>query len=314
MIALSGGRRQQWRCCCSSRRRDGAGWSPRRWITAFVPRRPARRSGRRAGGGCGVPHVALAGVLPDRSERTANLSRRGRATLRYRLLEEHARRDRRALGSSPRTMPTTSWRRWRCGWRAGRGCAGFPASGRGEGRMARPLLGWRRAELGRDRGGMRGAVPVEDPVERRRPVRPRSRAQGTGRGRLAGCRGRIAQRGGAGARPRRRSAGVVDGLAGERCRIGDGASARCAPTICPPSCAGDWSSSALRRIDPAAAPRAGGRGTRARSSGERRGRGRSAACATTSRRGANGAFGRLRRAARTGVATCRRHRRLFHCH
>lgn len=108
----------------------------------------------------GIDHSILAAPLPDRAGRTANLSARARA-LRYRLLEEHAA----AIGAqriatahhADDQLETLIMRLNR-----GAGVAGLAGVRAKGGRIVRPLLGWRRAELATIVAA-RGIVPVEDP-------------------------------------------------------------------------------------------------------------------------------------------------------
>lgn len=93
----------------------------------------------------GIAHATLTAPLPDRAGRTANLSARARA-LRYRLLEEHAA----ATGADwiatahhvDDQLETLIMRLNR-----GAGVAGLAGVRAKTGRVVRPLLGWRHAEL-----------------------------------------------------------------------------------------------------------------------------------------------------------------------
>lgn len=93
----------------------------------------------------GVPHAILRGDLPDRTGGTANLSARARA-LRYDLLERHAA----AVGArwivtahhADDQLETLVMRLNR-----GAGVRGLAGIRRRSGRVVRPLLQWRRAEL-----------------------------------------------------------------------------------------------------------------------------------------------------------------------
>lgn len=93
----------------------------------------------------GIAHTILTAPLPDRAGRTANLSARARA-LRYRLLEDHAD----AIGAGPIATAhhaddqaeTLIMRLNR-----GSGVAGLAGVRAKSGRIVRPLLGWRHAEL-----------------------------------------------------------------------------------------------------------------------------------------------------------------------
>ncbi|MDB5679908.1 tRNA lysidine(34) synthetase TilS [Sphingomonas bacterium] len=93
----------------------------------------------------GIDHAILRAPLPDRAGRTANLSARARA-LRYRLLERHAD----AIGAdliatahhADDQLETLIMRLNR-----GAGLAGLAGVRVRGGRIIRPLLGWRHAEL-----------------------------------------------------------------------------------------------------------------------------------------------------------------------
>jgi len=93
----------------------------------------------------GIDHAILVGNLPERAGKTANLSARARL-LRYRLLQHHAA----AVGATwiatghhgDDQLETLLMRLNR-----GAGLAGLAAIRRRSGRIIRPLLGWRRAEL-----------------------------------------------------------------------------------------------------------------------------------------------------------------------
>jgi tRNA(Ile)-lysidine synthase len=108
----------------------------------------------------GIDHSILVAPLPDRAGRTANVSARAR-TLRYRLLEEHAARigaQRIATAHHADDQLETLIMRLNRG--AGvAGLAGIRAKG---GRIVRPLLGWRRAELAAIVAAQ-GIVPIDDP-------------------------------------------------------------------------------------------------------------------------------------------------------
>lgn len=118
---------------------------------AFVARLCAAR---------GIEHATLTAPLPDRAGRTANLSARARA-LRYRLLEDHAAAtgaDHIATAHHADDQLETLVMRLNRG--AGvAGLAGVRARG---GRIVRPLLGWRRAELVALVADQ-GIVAVDDP-------------------------------------------------------------------------------------------------------------------------------------------------------
>ncbi|WP_293990392.1 tRNA lysidine(34) synthetase TilS [Sphingomonas sp.] len=93
----------------------------------------------------GIDHAILTAPLPDRAGRTANVSARARA-LRYRLLEYHAD----AIGAgviatahhADDQLETLIMRLNR-----GAGVAGLAGVRARVGRIIRPLLGWRHAEL-----------------------------------------------------------------------------------------------------------------------------------------------------------------------
>jgi tRNA(Ile)-lysidine synthase len=108
----------------------------------------------------GIPHAILTAPLPDRAGRTANLSARARA-LRYRLLEDHAE----AIGAdhiatahhADDQVETLIMRLNR-----GAGVAGLAGVRATSGRVIRPLLGWRHAELVA-LVAAQGIAPVDDP-------------------------------------------------------------------------------------------------------------------------------------------------------
>jgi tRNA(Ile)-lysidine synthase len=108
----------------------------------------------------GIDHAVLRGTLPERAGHTANLSARARA-LRYELLQAHAD----AVGAThiatahhADDQVETLIMRLNRGAGVG-GLAGVRAT---SGRVIRPLLGWRRAELGAIVAAA-GIDPVEDP-------------------------------------------------------------------------------------------------------------------------------------------------------
>ena len=107
-----------------------------------------------------IPHATLSAPLPDRTGRTANLSARARA-LRYRLLEAHADASRCAVIATAHhaddQLETVIMRLNR-----GAGVAGLAGVRARSGRVIRPLLGWRRAELAAIAADA-GLSPVEDP-------------------------------------------------------------------------------------------------------------------------------------------------------
>jgi len=108
----------------------------------------------------GIPHAILTAPLPDRAGRTANLSARARA-LRYRLLEEQAD----AIGAAhiatahhaDDQVETLVMRLNR-----GAGVAGLAGVRAKSGRIVRPLLGWRHAELVA-LCAAQGIAPIDDP-------------------------------------------------------------------------------------------------------------------------------------------------------
>lgn len=108
----------------------------------------------------GIAHAVLAGALPDRAGRTANLSARARA-LRYTLLEAEAARigaDHIATAHHADDQVETLAMRLN----RGAGLAGLAGARASNGRIVRPLLGWRKAEL----AGLvaaQGIEPVDDP-------------------------------------------------------------------------------------------------------------------------------------------------------
>ncbi|SFP90899.1 tRNA lysidine(34) synthetase TilS [Sphingomonas rubra] len=109
---------------------------------------------------CGIPHAILSGAMPRRVEQSANLSARARA-LRYRLLEEHAAAvGARWIVTAHHADDQLETMVMRLNRGAGiRGLAGVRAR---QGRVVRPLLGWRRAELAAI-VAVCGVVPVDDP-------------------------------------------------------------------------------------------------------------------------------------------------------
>lgn len=118
---------------------------------AFVARLAAAR---------GIAHLTLRGPLPARAGRTANLSARARA-MRYALLEgERVRVGADAIATAHHADDQLETMVMRLNRGAGiAGLAGVRAKG---GRIVRPLLGWRRAELAAIVAAA-GIVPVEDP-------------------------------------------------------------------------------------------------------------------------------------------------------
>ena len=108
----------------------------------------------------GIPHATLTAPLPDRAGRTANLSARARE-LRYRLLDEHA--DTIGAGHiatahhADDQVETLIMRLNR-----GAGVAGLAGVRARSGRIVRPLLGWRHAELVA-LCAAQGIVTIDDP-------------------------------------------------------------------------------------------------------------------------------------------------------
>jgi tRNA(Ile)-lysidine synthase len=108
----------------------------------------------------GIDHAVLRGALPERAGHTANLSARARA-LRYELLHTHAD----AVGATQIAtahhtddqVETLIMRLNR-----GAGVGGLAGVRAASGRVIRPLLGWRRAELGTIVAAA-GIVAVDDP-------------------------------------------------------------------------------------------------------------------------------------------------------
>jgi tRNA(Ile)-lysidine synthase len=108
----------------------------------------------------GIGHAVLRGELPERTGHTANLSARAR-TLRYDLLQSHAD----GVGAThiatahhaDDQVETLIMRLNR-----GAGVGGLAGVRARSGRVIRPLLGWRRAELGAI-VATAGIVAVEDP-------------------------------------------------------------------------------------------------------------------------------------------------------
>jgi len=108
----------------------------------------------------GIGHAVLRGDLPERTGHTANLSARARA-LRYDLLQAHADTvgaTHIATAHHADDQVETLIMRLNRGAGVG-GLAGVRAK---SGRVIRPLLGWRRAELGAIVAAA-GIVAVEDP-------------------------------------------------------------------------------------------------------------------------------------------------------
>lgn len=108
----------------------------------------------------GIDHAILRGTLPERAGHTANVSARARA-LRYELLHAHAD----AVGATQIAtahhaddqVETLIMRLNR-----GAGVGGLAGVRAASGRVIRPLLGWRRAELGAIVAAA-GIVAVDDP-------------------------------------------------------------------------------------------------------------------------------------------------------
>ena len=110
--------------------------------------------------GRGIAHATLTAALPDRAGRTANLSARARA-LRYRLLDDHAAAidaDHIATAHHADDQVETLIMRLN----RGAGVAGLAGVRATSGRVVRPLLGWRHAEL-IALVAAQGITPVEDP-------------------------------------------------------------------------------------------------------------------------------------------------------
>ncbi len=107
-----------------------------------------------------IGHATLAGPLPPRAGRTANLSARARV-LRYGLLEAHlAQVGAQWLATAHHADDQIETMVMRLNRGAGiAGLAGIRPSG---GRIVRPLLGWRRAELAAI-VAQAGVAPVDDP-------------------------------------------------------------------------------------------------------------------------------------------------------
>jgi tRNA(Ile)-lysidine synthase len=108
----------------------------------------------------GIRHATLTAQLPDRAGRTANLSARAR-DLRYRLLEEQADAigaDHIATAHHADDQAETLIMRLN----RGAGVAGLAGVRARSGRIIRPLLGWRHAELVA-LVATQGIDPVDDP-------------------------------------------------------------------------------------------------------------------------------------------------------
>ena len=167
---------------------------------------------------CEVPHAILAAPLPARVASTANLSARARA-LRYRLLEEQAD----AVGArwivtahhADDQLETLVMR-----LRRGAGLRGLASIRARQGRVARPLLGWRRTELV-ELVAAAGVVPVDDPSNTdERFDRARVRKALAGADWLDAA---AASRSAAALAEAEEAIGwVIDRLAGERIVAGDG--------------------------------------------------------------------------------------------
>lgn len=108
----------------------------------------------------GVDHVTLTAPFPDRADRTANLSARARV-LRYRLLVAHAEKiGARWIATAHHAddqLETLVMRLNR-----GSGVSGMVGIRTRDGRIVRPLLHWRRAELAALVEGA-GLVAIQDP-------------------------------------------------------------------------------------------------------------------------------------------------------
>jgi len=112
-----------------------------------------------------IDHAVLRGTLPDRAGRTANVSARARE-LRYWLLEQCADSiGATHIATAHHADDQVETLIMRLNRGAGvSGLAGVRASGQGiGGRVIRPLLGWRRAELAAIVAAA-GIDPVEDPT------------------------------------------------------------------------------------------------------------------------------------------------------
>lgn len=111
-------------------------------------------------GRLGIAHRVLRGEMPARAGRTANLSARARA-FRYALLEaERVRVRADAIATAHHADDQLETMVMRLNRGAGiAGLAGVRARG---GRIVRPLLGWRRAELAAIVSGV-GIEAIEDP-------------------------------------------------------------------------------------------------------------------------------------------------------
>lgn len=112
----------------------------------------------------GIGHAILRGALPERAGRTANVSARAR-DLRYALLEQFADTvGATHIATAHHADDQVETLIMRLNRGAGvSGLAGVRASGQGTGgRVIRPLLGWRRAELAAIVAAA-GIEPVADP-------------------------------------------------------------------------------------------------------------------------------------------------------
>lgn len=198
----------------------------------------------------GVPHATLTAPLPDRVDNTANISARARR-LRYDLLTAHAD----AIGArwivtahhAHDQLETLVMRLNR-----GSGLRGLAGVRARTGRVVRPLLGWRRAELARIVADA-GIAPVLDPSNTdARYDRARLRKALAGANWLdpaAAARSATAL-----ADAETAIGWTVEHLLAERCRL-DPAQATLDPTSLPAELARRLVERCIAHIDPDAAPR-----------------------------------------------------------
>lgn len=198
----------------------------------------------------GVAHAVLRGEMPARAGRTANLSARARA-FRYALLEaERARVGADAIATAHHADDQLETMVMRLNRGAGvAGLAGVRARG---GRIVRPLLGWRRAELAGVVAGA-GIMAVDDPSnidDRFDRARLRKVLAGVGAFDIAGWQRSARALGDA----EDAIGWAVERLSNERCAFGDRVAAM-APHELPFELQRRLVDRCLRHVDPAIEPR-----------------------------------------------------------